>query len=65
MIYMKEPTHCDVRGEYLRLEGGPMGELVGSTILVALMDRLMELDVEIAWDDIMQDDFQNGPLTCL
>lgn len=29
----------------LRLESGLMGELVGSTILVALMDRLIELDV--------------------
>lgn len=29
----------------LRLESGVMGELVGSTILAALMDRLIELDV--------------------
>lgn len=29
----------------LRLESGAMGELVGSTGLVALMDKLIELDV--------------------
>ncbi|GER32920.1 RNA polymerase I specific transcriptioninitiation factor RRN3 protein [Striga asiatica] len=44
----------------LRLEGGVMGELIGSTILVALVDRLIELDVEIAWDDILQEDFHKG-----
>ncbi|KAL3625950.1 hypothetical protein CASFOL_029499 [Castilleja foliolosa] len=59
-IYMKEPLIVMYVENMLRLEGGPMGELVGSTILVALMDRLIELDVEIAWDDIMQDDFQKG-----
>ncbi|KAK4402179.1 hypothetical protein Sango_0958600 [Sesamum angolense] len=44
----------------LRLESGVMGELVGSTILVALVDRLIDLDVEIAWDEILQDDFHKG-----
>lgn len=32
-------------GNMLRLESGVMGELVGSTILVSLVDRLIELDV--------------------
>ncbi|GFP89206.1 RNA polymerase i-specific transcription initiation factor rrn3 [Phtheirospermum japonicum] len=58
--YMKEPLIVMYVENMLRLEGGAMGELVGSTILVALVDRLIELDVEIAWDDIMQDDFQKG-----
>ncbi|KAL3625152.1 hypothetical protein CASFOL_030606 [Castilleja foliolosa] len=59
-IYMKEPLIVMYVENMLRLEGGVMGELVGSTILVALVDRLIELDVEVAWDDIMQDDFQKG-----
>ncbi|KAL2533254.1 RNA polymerase I specific transcription initiation factor RRN3 protein [Abeliophyllum distichum] len=29
-------------------------------MLVAIMDRLIDLDVEIAWDDILQDDFSKG-----
>jgi len=29
----------------LKLEGGAIGETVGSTILPALVDRLLELDV--------------------
>ncbi|GER43761.1 RNA polymerase I specific transcriptioninitiation factor RRN3 protein [Striga asiatica] len=59
-IYAKEPHIVMYVENMLRLEGGVMGELVGSTILVVLVDRLIELDVEIAWDDILQDDFQKG-----
>ncbi|XP_071914924.1 uncharacterized protein [Coffea arabica] len=44
----------------LRLESGVIGELVGSTMLMAVVDRLIDLDVEIAWDDILQDDFSKG-----
>lgn len=32
-----------------RLESGVMGELVGSTGLVALMDKLIEFDVSYFW----------------
>ncbi|MCL7031067.1 hypothetical protein MKW94_030111 [Papaver nudicaule] len=38
----------------LRLESGPIGEFVGSTMLLAVVDRLVELDVEIGWDDITE-----------
>ncbi|KAA3457249.1 RNA polymerase I-specific transcription initiation factor RRN3-like isoform X1 [Gossypium australe] len=44
----------------LKLESGEIGELVGSTILMAVVDRLIELDVEIGWDAILQDDFSKG-----
>ena len=73
----------------LRLESGAMGELVGSMILCAVVDRLIDLDVsclklpcktpcktelrlltlnllmyfwqvEIEWEDILQDDFSKG-----
>ncbi|KAK4427650.1 putative protein C36E8.1 [Sesamum alatum] len=59
-IYTKEPFIVMYVENMLRLESGVMGELVGSTILVALVDRLIDLDVEIAWDEILQDDFHKG-----
>ncbi|XP_052724173.1 uncharacterized protein LOC108347665 isoform X3 [Vigna angularis] len=40
----------------LKLESGAIGETVGSTVLPALVDRLLELDVEIGWDGILQED---------
>ncbi|XP_027907868.1 RNA polymerase I-specific transcription initiation factor RRN3-like [Vigna unguiculata] len=40
----------------LKLESGAIGETVGSTVLLALVDRLLELDVEIGWDGILQED---------
>ncbi|VFQ76521.1 unnamed protein product [Cuscuta campestris] len=44
----------------LRLDSGPLGELVGSTMLVAIVDRVVDLDVDIPWDSILQDDFTKG-----
>ncbi|CAH9078800.1 unnamed protein product [Cuscuta europaea] len=44
----------------LRLDCSPLGELVGSTMLLAVVDRIVELDVYIPWDSIMQDDFTKG-----
>lgn len=44
----------------LRLESSPLGELLGSMMLMAVMDRLVELDVEIEWDDILQEDSNKG-----
>ncbi|KAL3527319.1 hypothetical protein ACH5RR_011975 [Cinchona calisaya] len=59
-IYMKEPLIVMYVENMLRLESGAIGELVGSTMLVAIVDRLIDLDVEIAWDDILHDDFSKG-----
>ncbi|KAL6563492.1 hypothetical protein OROGR_002451 [Orobanche gracilis] len=58
-IHTKEPLQFVVMyvENMLRLQSGPMGDLVGSTILVVLVDSLIELDVDIAWDDILQNDF--------
>ncbi|VFQ64860.1 unnamed protein product [Cuscuta campestris] len=44
----------------LRLDSGSLGELVGSTMLVAIVDRVVDLDVDIPWDSILQDDFTKG-----
>ncbi|CAA3008355.1 Hypothetical predicted protein [Olea europaea subsp. europaea] len=59
-IYTKEPFIVIYVENMLKLESGAMHELVGSTMLLAIMDRLIDLDVEIAWDDILQDDFCKG-----
>ncbi|KAL9177219.1 hypothetical protein ABFS82_01G044900 [Erythranthe guttata] len=59
-IYTKEPIMVMYVESMLRLENSPMGELVGSSVLYSLVDRLIELDVDIAWDEILQDDFQKG-----
>ncbi|KAI4327870.1 hypothetical protein L6164_020282 [Bauhinia variegata] len=40
----------------LRLESGSIREIVGSTMLIAVVDRMMDLDVQIGWDEILQDD---------
>ncbi|XP_010272854.1 PREDICTED: RNA polymerase I-specific transcription initiation factor RRN3-like [Nelumbo nucifera] len=44
----------------LRLESSALGEFVGSTMLMALVDRLIDLDVEISWDDIVLEDSGKG-----
>ncbi|KAK7386568.1 hypothetical protein VNO78_26901 [Psophocarpus tetragonolobus] len=40
----------------LRLACGAIGEIVGSTMLPAVVDRMLELDVEIGWDGILLED---------
>ncbi|XP_022897900.1 RNA polymerase I-specific transcription initiation factor RRN3-like [Olea europaea var. sylvestris] len=59
-IYTKEPFIVMYVENMLRLESGAAGKLVGGSMIVAIMDRLIDLDVEIAWDDILQDDFSKG-----
>ncbi|XP_021907753.1 RNA polymerase I-specific transcription initiation factor RRN3 [Carica papaya] len=44
----------------LRLESSTIGEIVGSVILEAVVERLRDLDVEIGWDDILQEDSGKG-----
>ncbi|CAK9141229.1 unnamed protein product [Ilex paraguariensis] len=59
-IYTKEPLIVIYVENMLRLESGPMGELVGSMMITAVMDRLIDLDVEIPWEEILQDDSNKG-----
>ncbi|KAI3815132.1 hypothetical protein L1987_14788 [Smallanthus sonchifolius] len=40
----------------LRLESGDMRELVGNSMIFELVNRLIDLDVEIGWDEILLDD---------
>lgn len=59
-IFTKEPLILTYVENMLKLESGAIGDLVGRTMLVAIMDRLVDLDVDIAWDDILQEDFTKG-----
>ncbi|KAL5143090.1 RNA polymerase I-specific transcription initiation factor RRN3 [Glycine soja] len=55
-VFSKETEIVMYVENMLRLESGALGETVGSTMLPALVDRLLELDVEIGWDGILQED---------
>ncbi|CAA6667071.1 unnamed protein product [Spirodela intermedia] len=44
----------------LRLERSMIGKFVGSLLLKALMDRLLDLDTDISWEDIAQEDNSRG-----
>ncbi|XP_034683124.1 RNA polymerase I-specific transcription initiation factor rrn3 [Vitis riparia] len=59
-VFTKEPLIMIYVENMLRLEGGAIRELVGNMMLVALMDRLVDLDVEIAWEEVLQDDCSKG-----
>ncbi|XVF16060.1 hypothetical protein REPUB_Repub09cG0208500 [Reevesia pubescens] len=59
-IYHKDRAIVIYVENMLKLESGEIGELVGSTMLMAVVDRMIELDVEIGWDAILQDDFSKG-----
>ncbi|EXC17569.1 hypothetical protein L484_012360 [Morus notabilis] len=57
MAALNQPRgSCDICGK----EGGIFGELVRSTLLSGVVDLLIDLDVEIGWDDILQDDSTRG-----
>lgn len=40
----------------LRVESSAVGEIIGSRILMAVVDRLIEIDVEIRWEHILHED---------
>uniref|UniRef100_A0A0C9S8N3 TSA: Wollemia nobilis Ref_Wollemi_Transcript_4138_2773 transcribed RNA sequence n=1 Tax=Wollemia nobilis TaxID=56998 RepID=A0A0C9S8N3_9CONI len=40
----------------LRVESSAVGEIIGSRILMAVVDRLIEIDVEIRWEHILNED---------
>ncbi|TKY48156.1 RNA polymerase I-specific transcription initiation factor RRN3 [Spatholobus suberectus] len=55
-VFSKESEIVMYVENMLRLDSGAIGEIVGSTMLPALVDRLLELDVEIGWDGMLQED---------
>ncbi|KAL1187642.1 hypothetical protein V5N11_005036 [Cardamine amara subsp. amara] len=44
----------------LKLENSLIGQVGGSAILNVVMERLRDLDLEIGWDDIQQEDSSRG-----
>ncbi|KAF4358779.1 hypothetical protein F8388_022546 [Cannabis sativa] len=54
----KEAVSCPEN--MLKLESCIFGELVRSTMISGLIDLLVDLDVEIGWDDILHDDSTKG-----
>ncbi|KAJ7953988.1 RNA polymerase I-specific transcription initiation factor RRN3 [Quillaja saponaria] len=59
-VFSKEPEIVIYVENMLRLESGSMREAVGGTMLPALVDRMVELDVEIGWEDILLNDSTKG-----
>ncbi|KAJ4907081.1 RNA polymerase I specific transcription initiation factor RRN3 protein [Raphanus sativus] len=44
----------------LKLESSSIGQVGGNMIFMMVMERLRDLDLEIDWDDILQDDSSRG-----
>lgn len=67
IVIQRKPHYCSQEKvlvtyveNMLKLEGGIFGELVRSTMLFGVVDLLIDLDVEIGWDDILQEDSTKG-----
>lgn len=58
--YIKEALIVVYVENMLRLERSAMGGVVGDMMLTAVVDKLIDLDVEIEWEDILQDDSGKG-----
>ncbi|XP_023750068.1 RNA polymerase I-specific transcription initiation factor rrn3 [Lactuca sativa] len=59
-VFSKEAQMVVYVENMLMLESGDMGELVGNAMLFELVNRLIDLDVEIGWDEILLDDPSKG-----
>ncbi|KAH7519801.1 hypothetical protein FEM48_Zijuj08G0075700 [Ziziphus jujuba var. spinosa] len=67
LVIQKKPSHFSkefILAMYvenmLRLESGDLGEYVRSAMLSSVVDLLIDLDLEIGWDDILHDDSSKG-----
>ncbi|EFH69894.1 predicted protein [Arabidopsis lyrata subsp. lyrata] len=59
-IYEKGPSVVTYVDNLLKLENSSIGKVVGSVILMMVMERMRDLDLEIGCDDILQDDSNRG-----
>ncbi|KFK44868.1 hypothetical protein AALP_AA1G312900 [Arabis alpina] len=59
-IHAKEFFMMTYVDNLLKLENSSIGKVVGSKIIMVVMERLRDLDLEIGWDDILQDDSSKG-----
>ncbi|KAK7278977.1 hypothetical protein RJT34_24018 [Clitoria ternatea] len=56
-VFSQQPLEIVMYVEnMLMLESGAIGETVGSTMLPALVDRMIEMDVDIGWDGNLEED---------
>ncbi|MCL7031544.1 hypothetical protein MKW94_007678 [Papaver nudicaule] len=62
-IFAKHEVMAIYVENMLRLDGGPIGEFLGDTVLLTVMDRLVDLDVEIDHRDfILLDESNDEPI---
>uniref|UniRef100_A0A1J3GKL8 RNA polymerase I-specific transcription initiation factor RRN3 n=1 Tax=Noccaea caerulescens TaxID=107243 RepID=A0A1J3GKL8_NOCCA len=59
-IHKKDQSVVIYVENLLKLENSSIGQIGGSRILMMVMERLRDLDLEIGWDDIPQDDSSRG-----
>ncbi|KAI3937976.1 hypothetical protein MKX01_027903 [Papaver californicum] len=59
-IFAKQEVMTIYAENMLRLESGPIGEFLGSTVLLVVLDRLVDLDVKIGWEDILPNEPSKG-----
>ncbi|EOA29326.1 hypothetical protein CARUB_v10025608mg [Capsella rubella] len=59
-IYKKDHLIVVYVENLLKLENSSIGRVGGSMILDVVVERLRDLDLEIGWDDIPQDDSSRG-----
>ncbi|KNA19733.1 hypothetical protein SOVF_058790 [Spinacia oleracea] len=58
---VQEPVVVMFVENMLKLEGSAIGELVGNRFLImAVVDLLIDFDVEVGWDDILEENPQKG-----
>ncbi|KAJ0681446.1 putative RNA polymerase I specific transcription initiation factor RRN3 [Helianthus annuus] len=58
-VFAKEAQIVVYVENMLMLESGDMGEFVGNSMIFELVNRLIDLDVEIGWDEVLLDDPNN------
>ncbi|KAG7593446.1 RNA polymerase I specific transcription initiation factor RRN3 [Arabidopsis thaliana x Arabidopsis arenosa] len=59
-IDKKDPSIVTYVDNLLKLENSSIGKVVGSVILMMVMERMRDWDLEIGCDDIFQDDSNRG-----
>lgn len=58
---LQEPAVVMFVENMFKLESGAIGELVGSkTLIMSVIDMLIDFDVEIGWDDILEENPHKG-----
>ncbi|PWA79124.1 RNA polymerase I specific transcription initiation factor RRN3 protein [Artemisia annua] len=59
-VFAKEAQIVVYVENMLMLAGGEMGHLVRDAMIFELVNRLVDLDVDIGWDEVLQDDPSKG-----